>query len=135
VGNGPYCGVAIIDDERSLVKVYRMIFKARGIPVLFVAYDGEEAVRMFEKHNPRPRVVLMDYRMPGVNGIQAMKRIMGMDSEVKVVFISVDEGVREEAIREGAVAFVQKPATMKEILKTIEVLGIVDFSMEGSRRR
>jgi two-component system chemotaxis response regulator CheY len=122
-GDRPCCGIAIVDDEQSLVEVYRRIFEIRGIPVFFVAYDGEEAVRLFEEHNPRPRVVLMDYRMPGVNGIQAMKRIRKMDSEVKVVFISADERVREEAIREGAVAFVQKPASMKEILETVESIG------------
>lgn len=115
--------MAIVDDEQTLVEVYRKIFETRGIHIFFVAYDGEEAVRLFEEQNPRPRVVLMDYRMPGVNGVEATRRILSMDAEVKVVFISADEGIREEAIRAGAVAFVQKPATLKEIIETIERIG------------
>lgn len=88
-----------------------------------MAYDGEEAVRLFEVHNPRPRVVLMDYRMPGVNGVEATKRILGMDAETKVVFISADDSVREEALKAGAVAFILKPATMKEIVEAVENIG------------
>lgn len=118
--DGCRCGVAIVDDERSLVEVYQRIMEMKGIPVCFVAYDGEEAVRLFEEHNPRPCVVLMDYRMPGTNGIQATKKILGMDSEVKVIFISADEGVRGDAIRAGAVMFVQKPASVSQILAAVE---------------
>jgi two-component system chemotaxis response regulator CheY len=121
---GPYegcrCGVAIVDDERALVDVYEKILHMKGIPVCFVAYDGEEAVRQFEQHNPRPCVVLMDYRMPGTDGIEATKRILRMDSKVKVIFISADEGVKSEAIRAGAVMFVQKPASVKDIVKAVE---------------
>jgi CheY-like chemotaxis protein len=84
--------VAIVDDERALVEVYQKIMEMKGIPVCFVAYDEEEAVRLFEKHNPRPCVVLMDYRMLGTNGIQATKKILGMEAEVTVIFISADEG-------------------------------------------
>jgi two-component system chemotaxis response regulator CheY len=109
-----------VDDERALVEVYQRIMEMKGIPVCFVAYDGEEAVKLFEEHNPRPCVVLMDYRMPGTNGIQATKKILGMDSEAKVIFISADEGVREDAIRAGAVMFVQKPASVSQILAAVE---------------
>jgi two-component system chemotaxis response regulator CheY len=116
-------GVAIVDDERSLVEVYRKIMETRGIPVCFVAYDGEEAVRQFAEHNPRPCVVLMDYRMPGVNGIQAMVRILRMDPKVKIIFISADEGVRDDAIMAGATMFVQKPASVREILEAIASVG------------
>ncbi len=122
-GDRSCCGIAIVDDERSLVEVYRQIFATRGIPVFFVAYDGEEAVRLFGEHNPRPRVVLMDYRMPGVNGVEATKRLLRMDAGVKVIFISADDSVREEAIKAGAVAFILKPATMGEILQMVESIG------------
>ena len=118
--DGSCYGIAIVDDERSLVDVYQKIFESRGIPICFVAYDGEEAVRLFAKHNPRPCVVLMDYRMPVVNGVEAMKRILKMDADAKVIFISADEGVREEAIEAGAAVFVQKPASLKEILEAVE---------------
>jgi two-component system, chemotaxis family, chemotaxis protein CheY len=121
---GPYtgcrCGVAIVDDERSLVEVYQKIMEMKGIPVCFVAYDGEDAIRQFKMHNPRPCVVLMDYRMPGTNGIQATKKILRMDPEVKVIFISADDGVKDDAIRAGAVMFVQKPASVKEIVNAVE---------------
>ena len=117
------CGrgsVAIVDDEQSLVEVYQRIFAMSGIDVCFVAYDGLEAVRKFETHNPRPTIVLMDYRMPGTDGVEATKQILSMDSRVKIIFISADENVREEAILAGACMFVQKPASVKEILSAVE---------------
>jgi two-component system chemotaxis response regulator CheY len=120
---GYHRGVAIVDDERSLVEVYRRIFEIKGIPICFVAYDGEEAVRQFAEHNPKPCVVLMDYRMPGVNGIQATRRILGIDAKAKVIFISADEGVREDAIRAGALMFIQKPASVREIIAAVEGVG------------
>jgi len=117
------CGrgtVAIVDDEQSLIDIYQRILETRGIEVCFVAYDGLEAVRKFAEHNPRPRIILMDYRMPGTDGVEATKQILSLDSEVRIIFISADESVKDEAMRAGAVAFVQKPATVKEILSAVE---------------
>ena len=61
--------------------------------------------------------------MPGVNDVEATKRVSSVDAETKVVFISADDTVREEAMSADAVAFVQKPVTMKEILETSEGIG------------
>ena len=113
-------GVAIVDDEQSLVEIYRRLLAMKGIPVCFVAYDGDEAIRQFAGHNPKPRIVLLDYRMPMMDGIKTMKKILSIDPGTRVIFISADERVREEALKAGAAMFVQKPASVKEILNAVE---------------
>ncbi len=124
MGSGGYrCGVAIVDDERSLVEIYQKLLEMRGIPVCFVAYDGEEALRRLGEHNPGPRIILMDYRMPIMNGIDAMRRILKLEPDMKVIFISADGSVREAALEAGAALFIQKPASIKEILNAVESVG------------
>jgi CheY-like chemotaxis protein len=113
-------GVAIVDDERALVEIYEKVLEMRGIPVSFVAYDGEEALRRLAEHNPKPQIILMDYRMPIMNGIETMRRIFNQDPDAKVIFISADGSVKEAAIEAGAAMFIQKPASIKEILNAVE---------------
>jgi len=121
MGSGNYgCGVAIVDDERALVEIYQKLLEMRGIPVCFVAYDGADALRRIKEHNPGPEIILMDYRMPIMDGIEAMRRIFKVAPGVKVIFISADGSVQEAAIEAGAAMFLQKPASIKEILSAVE---------------
>jgi len=115
-------GVAIVDDERSIVQIYSKILETMGIPVAFVAFDGEDAVNKFKECKKKPQVVLMDYRMPVMNGIQACLSMLGIDPLVKIIFISADGSVRDEAMKAGAMAFIQKPASLKDII--VEVVNV-----------
>ncbi|MGA9141886.1 MAG: response regulator transcription factor [Methanocella sp.] len=111
-----------MDDEKALVEIYEKVLEMRGIPICFVAYDGEEALRKLAEHNPKPQIILMDYRMPIMNGIEAMRRIFRLEPEAKVIFISADGSVKEAALEAGAACFIQKPASIKEIIKAVETV-------------
>ncbi|HMK45905.1 MAG TPA: response regulator [Methanocella sp.] len=115
-------GVAIVDDERSIVQIYREILEAMSIPIAFVAFDGEDAINKFKESKKKPQVVLMDYRMPVMNGIQASISMLRIDPSVKIIFISADGSVRDEAMKAGAATFIQKPASLKDIV--IEVVNV-----------
>jgi two-component system chemotaxis response regulator CheY len=52
---------------------------------------------------------MMDYRMPGMNGMDAMKAILKANPNAKVIIISADYTVREKTVKGGAVAFLEKP--------------------------
>ena len=113
-------GLAIVDDEKDLVKMFQMAFERRGILICFIAYDGEEAIKKFIECTPKPHVVLMDYRLPLMNGIEATKEILKIDPATKIVMLSADSNVKEKAIQAGAHTFLSKPASIDNIINAIE---------------
>jgi two-component system, chemotaxis family, chemotaxis protein CheY len=115
-----HCGVAIVDDESDLVSLFSKMLELKGIPVCFTAYDGNDAIRQYREHNPRPQIVLMDYRLPTINGIETMKEMQRLDGETKFIFISADVSVTEEALKSGASLFLVKPVTMKDVIGAVE---------------
>ncbi len=114
--------VAIVDDEAGIVRTYELLFKRRGIPMAFVACDGPEAVEKFKNANPKPAVVIIDFRLPSMSGLEVMKEILKLAPETRIIFISADDSVREEAIAAGADVFMKKPASLKEMTETINSL-------------
>lgn len=113
-------GIAIVDDEKSLVTIFQTILAMHDLRVSFVAYDGYEAISEFEKANPKPSIFLLDYRLPGINGIDVAKEILKRQPNTKIIMISADTDIEETALKVGAVSFLKKPASVKEIIKVIE---------------
>jgi phosphoribosylaminoimidazolecarboxamide formyltransferase/IMP cyclohydrolase len=70
---------AIVEDETALIQIYEKAFARRGIQVCFVAEDGLEAVEKFNRCHVRPCVVLMDNRLPQMNGIEATKEMLKVE--------------------------------------------------------
>ncbi len=115
-------GVAIVDDDSELVRTYELLFRRRGVPVSFIAHDGRSALEKFKDASPRPMVVMIDYRMPLMSGLDLMKEILNLEPCTRIVFISADDGVRQEALSAGANAFLKKPVGVKEIMESISPL-------------
>jgi len=122
---GVHTKLAIVDDEKDLVDVYLRLFRMKHLDVCFVAGNGVEAVELFRRAAARPDIMIMDNRMPLMNGIDAMKAIVAMGAPVKFIFLSADAGARDEATRMGAV-FLKKPASLGELLQAIETLSARD---------
>ncbi|MEN3284233.1 MAG: hypothetical protein V7607_5373 [Solirubrobacteraceae bacterium] len=117
--------VALVDDQGLLRAGLRALLDAEdGIEVVGEAGDGEQAVALAREQ--RPDVVLMDIRMPGVDGLEATRRIVA-DAElatVKVVVLTtfeVDEYVFE-ALRAGAAGFLLKEADPEDIVRAVRVV-------------
>ncbi len=117
-----YDGVAIVDDEQQLVRTYEMIFQRRQIPISFVAYDGPIALQRFREARPPPGVVIIDYRLPSMSGMELMREVRKIDPGVKIVVISADDSVRREALDNGAQSFLKKPVPLQVIVDTVKAL-------------
>jgi len=111
--------VFIVEDERSLQFFYEKILTIGGFEVAGIASNGKEAVSMFKSFSNKPKVILMDQRMPEMGGIEASKLILQIDSRVKIIFISADASVKEEAISIGAFLFIDKVITVSKMIGAI----------------
>jgi two-component system chemotaxis response regulator CheY len=116
--------VAIVDDDVELVRTYEMTFRKRLVPVAFVAYDGRSALEKFRNASEKPAVVIIDYRMPLMNGLQLASEIKKLEPDTRIVFISADDTVRQDALNAGANIFLKKPLGIKAIIESIGLLSI-----------
>ena len=113
--------IFIIEDDLALQKLYELMLKIKGFNVIGVANNGEIAVIMYESFTDKPDVILMDYRMPIKNGLEATKEILEIDtnSKSKVIFVSADKSIKEKAISTGATSFIKKPFSHERLVNEI----------------
>jgi DNA-binding NarL/FixJ family response regulator len=116
--------VLLADDQRLVRSGFRMILRAEpGIEVVGEADDGDEAVTAAREL--RPDVVLMDVRMPNLDGIEATRRILATPDPVPRVLVlttfDLDEYVFA-ALRAGASGFLLKDAPEAQLLAAIRVV-------------
>jgi DNA-binding NarL/FixJ family response regulator len=117
--------VLLVDDQALVRAGFRALLDAQDdIEVVAEAADGEEAVRLARTH--KPDIVLMDIRMPGMDGLQATRAIAADDTldDVRVVILTtfdLDEYVFE-ALRVGASGFLVKSTEPAELVHAVRVV-------------
>lgn len=115
--------VMIADDYAALRAALARALRVNSqIEVVGEASDGYSAVRLAALL--RPDVVLMDINMPGLDGVEATRRIVQQDPDVKVVGLSVHcfEFYARQMLDAGAHAYVLKDADVGELLEVIEAV-------------
>lgn len=118
--------VLIVDDNEKNLKLLRVILQNYGYEVL-EAQNGEEAVKLAKENIPA--LILMDIRMPVMDGITATKIIKSEPSTAKIPVIIVTSsamsGDSERIISEsGGDGYISKPINIKELLKVVaEIIG------------
>jgi DNA-binding NarL/FixJ family response regulator len=119
--------VLLADDQPLLRRGFRMILEAEGdLIVAAEAADGEEAVDLARRH--APDVVLMDIRMPGIDGIEATRRIAAADTHVRVLVLTtfdLDE-YAFGALWAGASGFLLKDVRPAELVAAIRTVAAGD---------
>ncbi|MGJ6964644.1 response regulator [Streptosporangium sp. G11] len=128
--------VVLADDQALVRGGFRMILEARAdLEVVGEAGDGREATDLVERLEPD--VVLMDVRMPGVDGLEATRRIVASGSHARVIVLTtydVDESVFA-ALRAGASAFLLKDVRPAELVEAIRVVARGDALLAPSVTR
>jgi DNA-binding NarL/FixJ family response regulator len=111
--------VLIADDKPLLRQVMREALFELGLEVVGEAEDGITAVRLAEELHPE--IVLMDIRMPGLNGIEATRQIAGIHGAPKVVALTAftDPGLVTSAMEAGATAYLVKGCPLAELEGTL----------------
>ena len=111
--------VLIVDDERAIRNSLKEILGDEGYDVE-VAEDGAVALQKVEKE--KFDVIFCDIKMPGMDGVEVLGKLMEMGVDSAVVMISghADIDTAVECIKKGAFDFVQKPLDLNRILITIK---------------
>jgi len=123
----------LIVDDQALVRMgFRMLLEAEpGIRVVGEAATGDEALRLAREL--RPRVVLMDVRMPGLDGIAATSRLLELSPESRVIILTTFD-LDEYAfggLRAGASGFLVKDTRPEELLAAVRAVAEGEAAISG----
>ncbi|MFT5420583.1 MAG: two-component system chemotaxis response regulator CheY [Candidatus Endobugula sp.] len=117
----------IVDDSNIIrSRIERAYKKNKSIEIVATARNGRDAL---EKANHlKPDLITMDLTMPGMDGLQCIKHINKMDSEIKILVVSALSDVTTglEAIESGARGFLCKPFTDEELIAAIDQIITAD---------
>jgi UDP-3-O-acyl N-acetylglucosamine deacetylase len=110
--------VLIVDDEERIVQSIAGVLEDEGFRVT-TARSGEEAIRVFQQEEPD--VTLLDIWLPGMDGIEILKRLKGIAPECQVIMISGQETISTAmaSVKLGAFDFIEKPLSLDVLLLTI----------------
>ena len=114
--------ILILDDEELIIRTLAKLLEKNGYEVMVVK-NGEDAVAMAEAEDFD--LIISDIRMPGINGLEAMKTIY-QGKKIPTIFITgyADPLLEEEAKQTDAVAYIYKPFDLSDLMEKVKkVLG------------
>ncbi len=110
----------LVDDHAIVREGYRSVLqKQPGLRVIAEAADGAEAYRLFKE--TRPDLVIMDLTMPGIGGIEAVRRIRQADPGARVLVFTMHQNAAfaVQAIRAGARGYVTKTSPPDALIRAV----------------
>ncbi len=125
--------ILIADDHEVLrVGLASLVNRQPDMRVVAEASDGDEAVKKFEWH--RPDVAVLDFRMPGMNGIHAVSAILERVPEARIILLSAfaEEEKIYQALCAGALGYLRKDASLESIVHSIRSVYFGERSVQAS---
>ncbi|MDQ1455630.1 MAG: hypothetical protein QOH28_1250 [Actinomycetota bacterium] len=127
----------VIADDHAIVRsgLEQLLSTADDILLVATAADGEQAIERVEREHPH--VVLMDLSMPNIDGVEATRRIVTIDPEVRVIVLTSfgDDRHISDALNAGAVGYVLKHAGPDELLDAIRAAARGDSPLDPKAAR
>ncbi len=117
--SGQTATILIVDDERQACLAIQHFLRAKGFDAQYVT-SGKDALEMAQQN--RPEAVLLDVRMPGMNGIETLQGLKQLDADCAVIMLTAVDEVETavSTIRGGANDYLRKPVSFNELLHSIE---------------
>ena len=110
----------VVDDQQTLLSVAEDMLTARGMEVL-LADNGPQAIDLFQAHHDEINVVLLDFKMPNMNGAEIFTKLREIKPDVQVVISSgySEEETSDFFSKNPDVLFLQKPYRFHTLVETI----------------
>ncbi len=107
--------ILVVDDEQAICDALKKFLTKKGYAA-DSAGSGEEAIKKVKEE--RPHMILLDIIMPGIGGLEALKRIKKIDKEIGIVMITAvkDKVIGRRCMKLGAYDYVMKPCDIDELL-------------------
>lgn len=114
--------ILIVDDSLMMRKTLRNFLEKAGHEIVGEALNGEQAILSYSKC--QPELVTMDITMPGLGGIEAIRRIIHVDPAANIVVVSSlgQKHIIFDAIQNGAKNFILKPITEQKLIPVINLV-------------
>lgn len=117
--------ILIVDDEIWACDPIKRFLEGKGYDVI-VSHSGEDALEKVK--NLKPDLMLLDIRMPGMDGMETLRRIRQFDDKIGIIMVTAvkDEGIAKDAIEKGADEYITKPIDFNYLETSI----LVDLVMK-----
>lgn len=121
----------IVDDSNIIRNRIERSMSNMAVTVVATASNGEEAIELFTKH--RPDLITMDLTMPRVDGLECIKQIRAISSDVSILVVSAlsDRQTGLRALQYGARGFICKPFTEEQLVLAFNKLLMNHLKMKG----
>jgi DNA-binding response OmpR family regulator len=117
--------VLVVDDERAVCNMLKKFLTKKGYSVN-TALSGKEAIKAIRKE--KPHVVLLDIRMPGIDGVETLKRIRKLNKNIGIVMITAvkEDETGRRCLKLGAYDYITKPLSL-DYLENVLIVKLFDI--------
>ncbi len=115
--------VLLVDDHELVrIGIKRLLEDVTGIRVTGEAKSGEEAIKMVREH--LPDVVIMDVQMPGIGGLEATRKMVRHNPDIKILALTVchDEPYPSRLLQAGAAGYITKGCDPEEMIRAVRII-------------
>jgi len=112
--------IAIVDDQEDLSEVYSSSIEKLGYPPPSIFYDGTSMIKALTRDRQYFDVIIMNYQIPEMSGIEAAKIIQRYRSETKIIIATANDFVRHEAVK-AEFSFLLKPFSVEKLADCLEL--------------
>ena len=128
----PVCKILTVDDQLGIDSFFYEFFTVRNYEV-FNAQSGKEALKIVQKE--KPRIILLDINMPGIDGIETLKRIREIDKDAAIIMVTgvKDDDTVKKAMELGANDYITKPLSL-EYLDKVVLLKVMNLELRDLSR-
>lgn len=112
--------ILVIEDEAGIYNFLKQGLEEEGYKVS-IAVDGTQGIALFESE--QPDIILLDWMLPKITGIEVCKTIRGKDADTPILFLTAKDTIQEtiEGLQAGANDYIKKPFSFEELLERIKI--------------